>query len=145
STDYASNDFGGPLAGWLGALGATPARPGDDPVGRMLTRGPGEYSAVGAIEADTRAATGRGDVRVLYPAPVSVAELVAVPIGGDGDAADVAGDGALRAALAEQGWRVDGEQAAEGLAADLDLPDGDGLPSGAVLRALLDRWREVTG
>lgn len=143
--DFASNDFGGDLAGWLGALGATPVPSGEDPVARMLTRGPGEYSAVGTVEAHARPAAGRTDVRVIYPAPIAVAELVAVPVGDDGDGAGrIAGDSRLRAALADAGWRVDGEDPVPGVDPDVALPDDDGLPDGSVLWALHARWREAT-
>ena len=145
SPDYASNDFGGQLTGWLGALGADAAAAGSgDPVARMVTRGPGEFSAVGALEVTAREAAGRDDLRVLYPAPVATADLVAVPIGDAGSADDIAGDGDLRRALAEAGWRVEGEPAAEGVAEDQALPDDDGLPGGGVLRALVARWDEAT-
>jgi hypothetical protein len=144
-SDYASNDFGGELSGWLGALGANPVAAGDEPVARMLTRGPGEFSAVGALEADARRAADRADVQVIYPAPVAVAELVAVPVGGDGGVADdVAADDDLGDALAAAGWRVDGRPPAAGVDEGIDITD-DGLPGGAVLQALHTRWREVTG
>lgn len=150
TADYASNDFGGELTGWLAALGASggtgaAGTPAGDPVTRMLTRGPGEFSAVGALEVDAREAAGRDGVRVLYPAPVATADLVVVPVGdATGAADDVAGDDELRRALAEAGWRVDGEDLAEGVTADQDLPDDDGLPGGPVLRALVARWTEAT-
>lgn len=145
--DYASNDFDGGFTAWLGALaanarGQVPA----DVVNEMLTRGPGQFSAVGALEVDALRAAGRDDVRVIYPAPVATAELVAIPIGEAADAARaVAGDADLRAALADSGWRVDGEDLAPGVDERVDLPDGDGLPSGGVLAALAARWNDVTG
>jgi hypothetical protein len=147
SADYASNDFGGELTGWLGALGATAQEAAaGDPVTRMLTRGPGEFAAVGALEVDARQAAGRDNLRVLYPAPVATADLVVVPVdGATGVAADVSDDGELRQSLAEAGWRVEGEPLADGVDPDLELPDDDGLPSGPVLRALVVRWTEATG
>jgi hypothetical protein len=146
SPSYASNDFGGQLAGWLGALGAHADVAGaPEPVTRMITRGPGELSAVGTLEVEARQAAGRDNLRVLYPAPVATADLVAVPVGDAGAAGDVAGDGDLRRALAEDGWRVDGEELAEGVSTDVELPEDDGLPSGSVLRALVARWTEATG
>ncbi|HLM64692.1 MAG TPA: hypothetical protein VK306_10380 [Acidimicrobiales bacterium] len=148
SPDYASNDFDASLAGWLGALGADAAAADQgDPVDLMITRGPGEFSAVGALEAEARTAAGRADLRVLYPAPVATADLVAVPIGDAGGAADdVAGDDDLRGALATAGWRVEGEATAPGVDADASLPaDDDGLPGGGVLRALVALWNDTTG
>jgi hypothetical protein len=148
SPDYASNDFDGSLAGWLGALGADAAAAEQgDPVDRMITRGPGEFSAVGALEVEARTAAGRADLRVLYPAPVATADLVAVPIGDAGGTADdVAGDGDLREALASAGWRVEGEASAPGVDGGASLPaDDDGLPGGGVLRALVALWNDTTG
>ena len=147
SPSYASNDFGGQLAGWLGALGAyADVARAPEPVTRMITRGPGELSALGTLEVEARRAAGRDNLRVLYPAPVATADLVAVPVGDAGAAGDVAGDDDLRRALAEAGWRVDGEDLAEGVSADVELPeDDDGLPSGSVLRALVARWTQATG
>jgi hypothetical protein len=149
-SDYAANDFGGDLDGWLGALAArsTPAAAGD-PVARMLTRGPAEFAAVGAPETTARQAADHQGTGAAYPAPVATADLVAVPVGPDGGPGDraeaVAGDDDLRRALAAGGWRVPGERAARGVAADQPLPAGDGLPPGAVLGALLDEWDQVTG
>ena len=146
SASFASNDFSGGFSGWLAALGADAGEAAEgDPVARMVTRGPGAFSAAGALEVTAREAAGRDGFRVLYPAPVTTADLVAVPIGDAGDAADdVAGDEQLRRALAETGWRVDDEPAAEGLDDGVALPDDDGLPSGGVMQALLDLWGSAT-
>jgi hypothetical protein len=92
---------------------------------------------------------GRDDVRVIYPAPVATADLVAIPTGDSSAAADaardLAADGDLRAALAEAGWRVAGEDLAAGVDGSVELPDDDGLPSGGVLGALAARWNDTTG
>lgn len=146
---YSSNDFGGDLDGWLGALAA---RSGDGsggpPVARMLTRGPAEFAAVGALETAARQAADHDGTQATYPAPVATADLVAIPVGragGSGNASDdVAGDRDLRRGLAAAGWRVAGHEAARGVDTGRKLPDGDGLPSGAVLGALLDEWDQVT-
>jgi hypothetical protein len=146
TADYAANDLDGEFSGWLGALGAQSGAAAADVVNQMLTRGPGQFSAVGALEADALGAAGRDGVRVIYPAPVATADLVAIPIG-DAEAAagDIAGNGDLRRALADAGWRVDGEVAAAGVDRGLELPADDTLPGGGVLGALLARWNEVTG
>jgi hypothetical protein len=144
--DYAANDLDGEFSGWLGALGAQSDATADDVVNEMLTRGPGQFSAVGALEADALDATDRDDVRVVYPAPVATADLVAVPIGdAERAAGDIAGNDNLRRALGDAGWRVDGEAPVAGVDDGLELPDDDSLPSGGVLGALLARWNEVTG
>jgi hypothetical protein len=146
TADYAANDLDGEFSVWLGALAAQADASAADVVNEMLTRGPGQFSAVGALEADTLDAADRDGVRVIYPAPVATADLVAIPIGGaEGAAGDIAGNGDLRGVLAEAGWRVDGEPLATGVDGGLDLPADDSLPSGGVLAALLARWNEVTG
>jgi hypothetical protein len=144
--DYAANDLDGEFSGWLGALGAQSDATADDVVNEMLTRGPGQFSGVGALEADALDAGDRDDVRVVYPAPVATADLVAVPIGdAERAAGDIAGNDGLRRALGDAGWRVDGEAPVAGVDDGLELPDDDSLPSGGVLGALLARWNEVTG
>lgn len=147
--DYATNDVDGGLSAWLGALAVTADQTAaDDVVGRMLTRGPGELAALGTLEAQVApAVAGRDDVRIVVPEPVVTADLVVVPVGeGGGDrsaAEDLAADGELRDALAEAGWRVPDRDPVGGVDPDVRLPDGDGLPDGAVVRPLLDRWLEL--
>jgi hypothetical protein len=146
TADYAANDLDGEFSGWLGALGAQAGAAGSDVVNEMLTRGAGQFSAVGALEADALDAADRDGVRVIYPAPAATADLVAIPIGdAEGAAGDIAGNGDLRRALAAAGWRVDGEAQAAGVERGPELPADDALPGGGVLGALLARWNEVTG
>jgi hypothetical protein len=86
-------------------------------------------------------------VRVVLPQPIVTADLVAVPVVDEGGANDLgdylAGDGDLRDALAGEGWRVDDRDLADGLDADVELPDEPGIPRGDVLRVLLDRWSQL--
>jgi hypothetical protein len=146
TADYAANDLDGEFSGWLGALAAPADASTADVVNEMLTRGPGQFSAVGALEADALDAADRDSVRVIYPAPVATADLVASPIGdAEGAAGDIASNDDLRQALADAGWRVDGEASAPGVDRGLELPPDDSLPEGGVLGALLARWNEVTG
>jgi hypothetical protein len=146
TADYAANDLDGEFSGWLGALGAQADRSAGDVVNEMLTRGPGQFSAVGALEAAALDAADRDSVRVIYPAPVATADLVAIPIGdAEGAAGDIAGNDDLRRALADAGWRVDGEALAATVDGGQELPADDSLPEGGVLGALLARWNEVTG
>jgi Bacterial extracellular solute-binding protein len=146
TAEYAANDLDGEFSGWLGALGAQAGAAATDVVNEMLTRGAGQFSAVGALEADALDAADRDGVRVIYPAPVATADLVAIPIGdAEGAAGDIAGNGDLRRALARAGWRVDGEPPAAGIDRDVELPADDSLPGGGVLGALLARWNEATG
>jgi hypothetical protein len=152
TADYAANDFDSAWSQWLGGLGATADEAAaGDVVNTLLTAGAAQFAAVGALEIDARqvATAGRDDVRVIYPAPVATADLVAIPIGASSAAADaardVAADGDLRAALADAGWRVPGEELAAGVDGSVELPDDDGLPSGGVLGALAARWNDATG
>ena len=152
TADYAANDFDSAWSQWLGALGArADEAAAGDVVNTLLTAGAAQFAAVGALEVEARQVTtaGRDDVRVIYPAPVATADLVAIPIGASSAAAtaarDVAADGDLRAALAEAGWRVTGEDLAAGVDGSIELPDDDGLPSGGVLGALAARWKDATG
>ncbi|MGH9113855.1 MAG: hypothetical protein ACRDZN_16385 [Acidimicrobiales bacterium] len=157
TADFAANDFDSAWSQWLDALGATAAEAArGNVVNTLLTAGAAQFAAVGALEVDARhvATAGRDDVRVIYPAPVATADLVAIPIGASSAEAaaeaarDLAADGDLRAALAQAGWRVAGEDVAPGVElpdGGVELPDDDGLPSGGVLGALAARWDDATG
>ena len=93
---------------------------------------------VGDIEANARLAARAADkdrLKVLYPAPMASAEVVAVA------PRDLGTRGALwrsltgdegRQALDHAGWRVDGRGG-----------NGKGLPSPGVLQALRTLWHEV--
>lgn len=141
--DYFTNDLSGDVLNWLGAFAGYPAD--TNAVDAMITQGPGVYFAVGALEATARKAVDRPGYQAVIPEPMAVADLVVVPIGAgfddDGDAANLGGDDALLDALAEEGWRVDGRDLADGVDPDLELPDDDGLPSGDVLLPLLQSWQ----
>jgi hypothetical protein len=148
---FASNDFSGPLDNWLSTLAAASGA-ADMPkaVDNMITRGPGELAILGTVEAAAADAFGNDAVQIIVPSPVVTSDLVAVQILGPGDDAgsssagdDLADDDDLREALASAGWRVDGQDLADGLDPDLALPDDAGVPQGDVLRALLQRWSEL--
>jgi hypothetical protein len=145
---YASNDFDGGLDNWLSRLAAE-ARTADRPdaVDAMITGGPGLLAVLGTVEADADRALESDRVQVVVPEPIVTADLVAVPVVAEGDdsdaAADLADDGDLRDALAAAGWRVEDRDLAEGLDADVELPDDPGIPRGDVLRVLLERWQQL--
>jgi hypothetical protein len=121
---------------------------------RMLVGGPAIYDVVGTTEAEAAplladaSADRRAQLRLLYPSPVASADVVYVPITGAPGAADLGdvltGDDG-RGALAEAGWRVDGEPRAKGIPTKPVLPARPNLPSAGSLQALLETWREVTG
>jgi hypothetical protein len=143
--DWQSNDA---FPGWFQQLEqAIPAdafTPGRDPFDTWLqTRGTA-YDLVMTSEADarTKLAGAAGAVRdsstVLYPRPVATADVVLTPVAGGRNPSGLEDD--LRDALADRGYRVDGEPAPAGAPA---LGDTDGLPSAGALYAIRGLWAGV--
>lgn len=131
---------------------AVPTGAADEaPFERMLAAGPAAFDVVATTEAEAgpllaAAAPDRRDaVTLLYPAPVATADVVyASIVGGDTDVGDtVTGDDG-RSALAQAGFRVDGEDRAAGVPDRPPLPKRSNLPGAGALEALLQTWREVT-
>jgi hypothetical protein len=148
--DYADDAF----LEWFSRLEENARIEAESPFEQMLVGGAALYDMVGTLEAQAgpqlaRASRDRRDqVRLLYPAPVATADVVYVPVN-DADGADdlsdvLTGDDG-RAALARDGWRVDGEPHAEGVPDRPALGPRDNLPDAGSLQALLETWREVTG
>ena len=151
--DWESSDA---FAAWFQRLeGAVPRNgfnpPAGSPFVQFLQGRFVEYDAVAALEAEVApalaSASGLGDaVTVAYPEPVGTADVVFVPVL-DSRSASRLGDRATgaeaRAALAEAGWRVEGEDPAPGVPDSPPLPDGDGLPSPGALDALRALWEEI--
>jgi hypothetical protein len=124
----------------------------DSPFVRMLTAGPAAFDVVATSEADAgprlaaASADRRDRVRLLYPSPVATVDVVFAPVHDrDSDLEDIVTGDAGRAALAQAGFRVDGEDPAQGVPSTPPLPDRSNLPSTGALEALLQTWREVTG
>ena len=162
----ASEFFGGPgysraqlqtdeFRAWLERLEDSGA-PAASPFEEMLSKFPtAVYDAAGASEAEAgpvlaEAAPDRRDAfTLLYPEPVTTADVVLALTTSDDrdeDIADLAAGGRARQELAETGWRVDGQDLAEGVRKRIQLPAGTGLPTDAgVFIALQDSWRQVTG
>ena len=141
---------------WFARLeGAVPQGGGvgnDSPFVRMLTAGPAAFDVVITTEADAgpRLASSSSDrrerVHLLYPSPVTTVDVVFAPVSGrDDDLADIVTGDDGRAALAQAGFRVDGESNADGVPSEPSLPARSNLPSPGALEALLQTWREVTG
>jgi hypothetical protein len=137
--------------GWFGALENAAPRNAPAPLQLMLTAGAAAVDAVGTTEAEAGPllahAARRGQLDLLYPAPMATADVV-LAIGSTGRSAAslkraAAGDPTKRA-LAEAGWRVGGEPLAQGVAESPALPPTNGLPPPGLLDALRGRWREVT-
>jgi hypothetical protein len=134
--DFASNDFDAAFDDWLRSFvdGTLIASGGRSPVDRLITE-QGLLTAVGAVEVDARTAETRSErARLIYPAPVSAADVVLAPVRGRMDADvrdDLAAGRALRDAFTGARWQVDG------------ISGTAGQPRGGVLAALLERWREI--
>jgi hypothetical protein len=143
-TGYASNDFSEPGFGaWFDQLERsitsfpTPPR---TPLDEMLSMGPSTFDLTGSVESvATSAIEGsrvEEDLRVLYPSPMAVAEVVLAPTEGSSAGArlrDLLGSPAGAEALAAAGWQV---------AEPGTSPVDPGLPRPGVLEALRERWRE---
>jgi hypothetical protein len=156
NTDPSRDDFqDDAFLEWFGRLErAVPANGGvadASPFQQMLAAGPAALDVVATTEAQAgpsiaAASRDRRDrVRLLYPSPVTTADVVFAPVVGRGsDLADsVTGDDG-RAALARAGFRVDGEGRAKGVPATPSLPPRENLPDAGALQALVATWREVT-
>ena len=132
---------------WLARLSS--AGPSAAPFDEMLSAFPtAVYDAAGATEAEAgpalaSAARDRRDAfTLLYPDPVATADVVLALTATeerDEDIADLAGGGRARQALAESGWRVDGQPLADGLRERLQLPDENNLPSDPGVYVALQR------
>ncbi|UDY35734.1 hypothetical protein [Dermatobacter hominis] len=128
---------------WLGQLVGA-AVVDRDPLSVLLTR-PGTMSVVGPLEQQSgpelAAAAVRDRYALLYPEPMVTADVtLTAPAGRDAaDALDRIGPDRLAEALAAEGWRVPGQQTADGVDGPA-LPDGPGLPSAGALQALRDEW-----
>ena len=80
-----------------------------------------------------------------HPKNVVVAEVVLAPLR-EGDGADALRslvEGAGKTALAEAGWRVQGQPAAPGVPDQPALPEESNVPSAGALEALRLRWEEI--
>jgi len=157
-TDLSRDDFADDgFLEWFGRVeravpsGLTAA---ESPFERMLAAGPAAFDAVGTTEAEAgpllaqAAPDRRRQVHLLYPAPVTTADVVFAPFAhaaGANDLRDLVTGDDGRAALARAGWRVDGESRARGIPLQPKLPMRSNLPSPGSLEALLDTWHQVTG
>jgi hypothetical protein len=152
TTDYARNDFDDPaVSSWFDQLVGAAKRsrvPGQTPLARFLVA-PATFGAVGALEAESgpsvARAANRDGLMVIYPEPVSTADVTVTPPAG-GKASDVLdriGADPLLDALAASGWRVPGRPAADGVGGGPSLPRSAGLPAPGVLQFLRGRWEQV--
>jgi hypothetical protein len=126
------------------------------PFEQLLVIGPAAFDVVATTEAEVARLLPRSsrdrqeNVTLFYPAPVAPvasADIVFVPIKGAANVEAtrdaVTGDDG-RGALADAGWRVEGEDRPNGFEDAPDLPKTSSLPDAGALEALLQVWREVT-
>ena len=126
TTDYGINDFAGrdDFQPWLRGIRSGAVSP--EPLEEMLTVGRAAYSAVGTTEAAaTQLGAKKGELDVLYPAPVAVVQVVLVPVEGTSvrDVQRLGRSEALMDALKAAGFTVPAEPQ-------------KGLPTDDVLEAL---------
>jgi hypothetical protein len=135
---------------WLRALEGSGPPPPFEP---LLARGFTGYDVVGTTEAEAgpvlaRASSDRREqTHLVYFDEVATVDVVLATAAGSRDKDDVRSDatgGDARSALAETGWRVEGEARADGVRDRPRLPDGTGLPDAGVLEALRETWELVT-
>ena len=122
---------------------------GNTPLQEQLQFGVGRFDLVGTTEAEAGPLLARspraGALTMRYPKNMVVADVVLAPLR-DGDGADRLRsllEGSGKTALAEAGWRVAGQPAAEGVPAQPALSAESNVPPGGVLDALRTRWEEI--
>ena len=154
TADFASNDFSTPeFRAWFTRLErAIPSFPVPPrtPLDDMLFTGPASFDLAGSTEAAAgpaiSASRDSGRLSILYPAPLTTADVVMAPVAGS-DAGDrmknLIESDQTAAALAASGWRVDGQPAAPGIPDQPALPPESNVPRAGVLQALRALWIEV--
>lgn len=154
TASFASNDFNDPaFRVWFERLERsvpsfpTPPR---TPLDAMLFAGPSAFDLAGSTEAAAgpAIATSRdnGRLSILYPAPLTTADVVLAPVAGSqagGRLMKLMQSQDAAAALAGAGWRVDGQAPAPGIPDQPALPADNNVPRAGVLQALRSLWNEV--
>ena len=154
TTDFSARDLAeDELLAWLTRLEqGVPrfGRAGNTAMQQMVQLGRSHFDAVGSLEAEVgpliARSAGRADgIVVVYPEPLVVATAVLAPLraGAQGRLADEVAE-VLPAALAQSGWRVEGQPNVTGVLADPPLPAEDNLPPAGVLEALRLRTEEIS-
>jgi hypothetical protein len=150
--DWARNDLDDPaVSGWFDQLVGQAKRASastQDPLSRFLVA-PATFGVVGAVEARSGPAVARAangsTLRVIYPEPVVTADVTLSSLGEPpaDELVDRIGRDRLDRALAQAGWRVPGQDPADGVGSGPELPEASGLPSPGALQYLRQRWEEV--
>jgi hypothetical protein len=120
---------------------------GNSPLQQMLQFGPARFDVIGTTEAEAGPLLERSAARaqrlIMRPAtPLVVAEVVLAPLRRDSEGRMGEVVEPLQEALAQAGWRVEGQAPAAGVGAD-PMPDDAGTPPAGVLDALRIRWEET--
>lgn len=153
TTDFSARDLDeDSFVAWFGQLGeGVPEHgsPGNTPFEQQLRFGAAKFDLVGTTEAEAAPALDRSargkDFAIRYPKNLVVADVVLAPLT-QGEGADRLGslvEGSGKTALAEAGWRVEGQPAAQGVPDQPALPEESNVPSAGVLDALRTRWEEI--
>lgn len=154
NTGYALQDLrAGDFPAWFERLErAVPEfpRPPRTPLDSMLEIGPATFDLTGTTEAAAAptilGSRVSGQLAIIYPSPVVVAEVVLVSISGadaGGRVRELLESDEAAEAFSRHGWRVDDRPLADGLSTTFVLPDGTGLPRPGVLEALRLLWADL--
>ena len=152
---FSTRDFEKPaFQTWLTDLGRgipTFGAPGQSPLQQMLQRGRSAFDFVGTTEAEAAPALERAapdrrkGLELLYPKPTVVAEAVVAPLNaGAEERLQELFEEQGATALAQGGWRVQGQDRGPGVPTTPALPKEANIPSAGVLEALRIRWGEIT-
>lgn len=152
NSSVATNDFGDPgFRDWLSRLARTSTGvdlSGQTPLDRLLSTGPASLDVAGALEAQAgpgvTSSRDKDRLTIIYPSPLATADIVLAPISGSdpgGRLKNVLESEDAARALAEKGWRVNGQPLASGLASTATLPESAGLPRPGALQALATAWQ----
>ncbi|MEI7591724.1 MAG: substrate-binding domain-containing protein [Actinomycetes bacterium] len=154
TSSYASNDFdNAAFRAWFDhlerAIPVFPVPP-RTPLDEMLFAGPAAFDLTGTLEstAAPQIETSRDNARlsILYPEPLTTADVVVTPVTGS-----QSGDRFMKLvksqegaqALAQAGWRVEGQPLAPGIPDVPVLGAESNVPRAGVLQALRALWTEV--
>jgi hypothetical protein len=154
-SSYATNDLADPaFREWIDGFASTSAgvtAGAPVPLDRMISARDKSIGAAGSLEALAAGPITQGrdkdNLSILYPAPVVTADLVLAPRRGDepgGRLKGVLESDASARALADHGWRVDGQPLGAGLSSSLALAPTDGLPSEGVMEQLGPVWQAAS-
>lgn len=144
STSWSTADLDD-WAGWLNQLTAV-AFVDADPLNLLLTR-PGSFSVAAPLEQESgpllQRPANESRYALLYPEPVVTADVTLSAAAGRDvdDLLDRIGADRMAEALAQNGWRVAGQPAVDGVGGGPALPTSANLASPGALQALRERWR----